>query len=290
MHSLDLYQLDPSNAPPVKHEFVFPGKWLEAEPAHLLSIARAQLADQEPARIKFDLLKQLASIPALLMEGISAADVSFEVDTTDYKTNFRPVPTSEYRLLPQLDWAFTPGTYRNSLLPTLEHNGTTWNGPQNGFDHMPLMQWIWCTELGTKFREQTEPQKALLALHDLLGALYQPVQNTWSAEPIEQYGQELGTLPPEVQLAAVLNFEALHADLRTRYDRVFRPDPEANGVDPSGLFGVAYDLATTGAFGDHAKAEVQPLHLVLAYMEHNLYADEQAAQRAERAAADAKSA
>lgn len=290
VHTITLYDAPTAAGKPTAHEFRFPGSWDEAKPDHLLAIAKAQLTGKNPTRIKFNLLRELAGIPRTLMARMPAAsDLTYEVDTTDRSGPWRPKITSEWRLLPQLDWAFKPAVYEKSLLPAVTLAEISWTGPDDGFERMPLIQWVWCTELLRTFRNCTDPTEQVDALHNLLGALYQPAHCTWSNEPIEEYGAKLAALPVEVKLAAVLNYEAIHSTLPLRYARVFNPTDGGDAPSPEGLFGLAYDAAKTGAFGDYEKVEYQPLHRVLGYMEHNLFSDAQQAARAKRLSEESKS-
>lgn len=288
MRTITLTDLPLDDGTPVTYPFTFPGDWNEADGDDLLSIARAIAHRKEPAAVKFDLLKDLARIPATLMHRMPPADhLSFEVDTTNRRGPYRPVETSEIRLLPQLDWAFTSPSYSKSLLPTIACKGLTWKGPDDSFETMTLHQWCFCTELLQAFRKCTDNNEALNTLHNLLGAMYQPEHSAWRSEPIEEYGRTLSVLAPEVKLAAVLNYEAIHSTLPNMYPRVFKPSVDGFDPSPQGLFSIAHDAAKSGAFtnyGGDDLVENKRLHLVLGYMEHTLYSDEIQAERAKRAA------
>lgn len=286
MHTISLYDQPAADGTPVVHAFQFAAGWDEARPEDLLAIAEAQLSTEDATRMKFNLLRALADIPAALMERMpAAADLTFPVDTTDRSGPFRPVETMAHKLLPQLDWCFTSPSYTRSLLPELAHAGITWTGPDSLFERMTLHQWCFCTELVQAFRRSSTVEEAAQNLANAMGALYQPAHCSWRKEPIEEYAAKLATLAPGVQLAAVLNYEALHSTLSTTYPRVFKPNMEGDPPSPQGLFGLAHDAAKSGAFvnyGDEELVENKRLHLVLGYMEHTLFHDEQEAARAKR--------
>ncbi|HRH68782.1 MAG TPA: hypothetical protein PLB89_04675 [Flavobacteriales bacterium] len=293
MYPVAIYDLPADDGTPVKYEFALPSSWLEATREHLLAITRALLSKKDPVKIKFTLLKELAGIPAKLMHRMPPADHFIkEVDATDFNTPWRPVPKTEMRMLPELDWAFTPANFTDSLLPSIEHAGITWTGPSNSFERMTLNQWLFCTTLLTNFRKEKDPATANTILNNLMGAMYQPAHATWTNEPIEEYGVRLADLPPEVKLAAVLNYEAIHSAVVKHYWRVFNPN---NNADPSpqGLFSLAHDAAKSGAFvnyGEGDRVEDKPLLLILGYMEHSLFSDEQQAARAKQLAEETKNA
>lgn len=272
------------NGTPVHYNFTFPAGWNEVNAAQMGAILEAQVTGTDPTQIRFRLLQDLAAIPNAIMELAPPAEhFTFEVDTTDYNTPFRPKPTSELRLLPQLDWVFSPAKYTNTLLPTIEHKGVTYAGPADGFETMVLNQWIWCSQLLLQFRHQDDANESVNDLANLLGALYQPTGKAWSSDDIEQYAAELKALPPATQLAAVLNFEAINSTLPDRYKYLYREPDEEVEPSPEGLFGMVYEVAKAGTFGPYHKVEKQLLHTVLAYMNHQLHQDLMAEIRAERA-------
>lgn len=294
MHTIDLYDAPSPTGTAVKHAYTFPGGWEEVRYEHLLAIVRELLVNDDATRIKFNLLKELADIPAALMVRMPDAEAfTFPVDTTDRRGPYRPVETTGYQLLPQLDWCFGPPTYTRSLMPTLHHDGVEWTGPGDHFETMTLHQWCFCTELVKAFRLCTEPKPANDALDTLMGALYQPAHCSWRSEPIEEYAAKLRTLKPEVKLAAVMNYEAIHSNLARMYPRVFKPAVDGTPPSPQGLFSLAHDAAKSGAFvhyGGQELVEHKRLHLILGYMEHTLFADEQAEARTKQLEREARNA
>lgn len=274
-------------------EFTFPGGWDELKPDMLLPVARAQVvhgaADKSKTTeyavlntaVRKELLHQLAGVPNILLDAITdPEDLLFEVDTTDYHTGFKPKPKSEWRLLPQLDWAFEPPIYFTSLLPTVEHNGTTWIGPDDNFDTMPLNQWLWAANLNKEFKGM-EGDARVDYFHRFLACIYTPHGTPFSNLNIVPHAALISAWSEEVKLAALLNYEAIAATLPKLYVRVYDPGGDA-AQSPMGVFGLAYDVAKSGVFGTKEKVEQVRMHDVLSYMEHTLFQDEEAERRAKR--------
>lgn len=287
MHSITLFAAEQSM------EFTFPAQWDQVQPQHLLAIARAQLAhamlpkDDGLERtlahmhLRKELLKDLAGIPDAFIQAIvDVEELLFEVDTTDYHTGYQPIPKSEWRLLPQLDWCLQAPEYHSSLLPVVEFNGTTWVGPDDHFDSMTLLQWSWAANLNRSFKE-LEGEERVDYFHRHLACLYTPKGTAWSNLSIEQHAIQIAMWPEDTKLAALLNYEAIQSTLPKLYPRVYDPNGEA-AQSPLGVFGMAYDVAKSGVFGAKKAAEQERIHEVLGYMEHTLFQDEEAEKRAKR--------
>jgi hypothetical protein len=278
-----------------RHDLQFPSKWEEVKPEQLIPIALAQvmmgaLKDEEKGtphdlslravHIRKELLRELANVPALFMDAMEIDDLRFEVDTTDYHTGFKPILKKEWRLLPQLDWAFAPPEYDISLLPTIELDGTTWQGPDDRFDTMTLNQWLWAAQTNRAYKSM-EGHERIEQFHLHLACLYTPEGTPWSNMHLEQHAKQLRALPEDVKLAALLNYEAIQATLPRLYPRVYDPSGEA-GQSPMGVFGMAYDVAKSGVFGTKQEVEKVRAHEALGYMEHTLYQDELAERKAKK--------
>lgn len=274
-------------------EFAFPATWDEVRPEALIPIARAQVAhallpkENGPERTVAEmqqrkhLLQQLAGIPEAFMEAIKdVEDLLFEVDTTDYHTGYQPIPKSEWRLLPQLDWALQPPQYHTSLLPRVECNGTVWIGPDDHLDSMTLLQWTWAANLNRTFKGM-EGEDRIEYFHRHLACLYTPEGMPWSNLHIEAHAALIRQWPEDLKLAALLNYEAIQSTLPTIYKRVYDPSGDA-AQSPLGVFGMAYDVAKSGVFGPKKTAEQERVHDVLGYMEHTLFQDEEAEKKAKR--------
>lgn len=274
-------------------EYTFPGGWDEVRPDMLRPLARVQLLhgtvpkeQTEKAAVlnvalRKELLHHVADVPLALLDAITdPEDLLFEVDTTDYKTGFKPKPKSEWRILPQLDWAFTAPIYFQSLMPTVEHAGRRWTGPDDHFDTMTLNQWLWAANLNKEFKSMEGDQRVDY-FHRQLACLYTPEGTPWSNLTIEAHALLIAEWPEEVKLAALLNYEAIQATLPKLYVRVYDPGGDA-AQSPMGVFGIAYDVAKSGVFGTKEKVEQVRMHDVLAYMEHTLFQDEEAERKAKR--------
>jgi hypothetical protein len=274
-------------------EFTFPASWDEAQPHMLLPIVKAQLVhatlaqkpkhEQQVANMHLRklLLQELAAVPQAITEAITdVEDLLFEVDTTNYRGPYRPVKTSEWRILPQLDWAFTPPSYHKSLLHRVEHNGLVWIGPDDHFDAMALNQWLWAANLNKAFKA-FEGEKRVDYFHRHLACLYTPEGTTWTNLTIEAHAALIAAWPEDLKLAAMLNYEAIQSTLPSLYKRVYDPSGDA-AQSPMGVFGLAYDVAQSGVFGTKDQVELVRVHEVLAYMEHTLFKDEQAEKKAKR--------
>jgi|GEM_PF-5704653 hypothetical protein len=273
MHTIDIYAV--VNGVKQKHAFTFPSSWEEATAEHLLTICRVQTSLKSDTSKRFTLLRELAGIPGPFMRHLPPAeDLMYRIDVTDRSGPWKPVEKFEWRLLPQLDWAFKPPVYTNSLLTSVEVDGVRWRGVQNELKGMSLAQWIWTTTFLGELRKADDSAKEQV-LHELLGLIYVPEgpEAPWNPDLRTERGQALRTLPVELKLATVLNCEAIHATLPLTYRRVFDPDGEVQR-SPAGLYGMAYDVAASGVFGEADSAEMQPVMKVLDYMEHKLFQDE----------------
>lgn len=301
MHEIVLQDAPDATGAPVKYTLELPGGWEDVTTREQLIVISRNLclaasidaklqeedADAEPLgmhAVKLDLFKELLDLPESLASRLpDAAHLVYEVDTTDYHTGYAPVETSEGRLLPQLDWCFSPPTFTKSIMRHIEHAGTTWAGLPDDFTGLELNRWIWCATLLQQFRN-ADKDGVNEALNNLLAGLYHPADSIepWSNSTIEERAARLADLPVEVKLAAVLNFEAIHATLPPRYPRVFDPRGEAMN-SPAGMFSIAYEVAASGVFGNERLVNATAMHNVLLYMEHNLYAQHIAEKRAEAA-------
>lgn len=306
MHTITVHDAPAADGSPVTHHFTLPSGWCDEEaplkPHHLLTISKAlctaaavrgnaremDLSEEDvqngaDAIARYELFTDLIQLPHTLAYRLPPADhFYYETDTTDYGTGYAPVERSEYRLLPQLDWCFTPPLFRTSLLPTLEHDGSTWEGPDDHFTYMTLNRWMWGTTLvqGVRAAAKGTEDKAL---NEVLGALYTPHGVAWNNKLIEAHAARLATLPSATKVAALLNYEAINASLAEDYPRVFDPRGEAYN-SPQGVFGMAYDVARSGVLDKHQPIEDVLLHKVLGYMEHALYTDAVNARKAKEAA------
>lgn len=309
MPEITLHDAPDADGNAIRYTFNLPGGWDDAllTGQHLGHICKAlafagamqaklveeddALADDPTpkALAKLDLFYDLLQLPHALRSRMSSdpEDYMYETDTTDYHTGYVPVETSEYQVLPQLDWCWQTPKYRRSLLPKLQHNDLEWIGPDDDFNTMVLDQWLWCVQLLRSFRE-AKPEDAESLLNHLVGALYVPTTDAeWSSDPIDVRAEQLATLPVQTKLAAVLNFEAIHANLADDYDRVFDPTGSVS-QSPQGVFGMAYDVARSGVFGKEQEVRRVRLHDVMGYMEHSLYVDEENAKRAKEAARESR--
>lgn len=306
MHEITLQDVPDDAGKPVSYTLHMPAGWDDGalRPHHLLCVSKALLllaiatpevapvneeedpfgiAQPDPAPndeamtlVRLELLRELSDMPAELAARLPLDPDHFyyEVDTTDHNSAFVVPETSEYRLLPQLDWCFTPPKFKPSLLPSIEHGGILWNGPPDDFTNMAMLQWLWCVYLTQQFRAGNKDTYEN-DLNSLLGALYHPAEGagTWHNRDIEENAARLSNLDLEVKLAAVMNFEAIHATLPDTYHRVFDPRGEAMN-SPAGVFGMAFDVAQSGVLGKESEVNTVPVHKVLLFMEHNLYTDE----------------
>lgn len=296
-HEITLIGVPGDGGEAQRHVFHYPSGWDDPtlEARHLEAVCKAHASGATDTEKRFTLLQELAGIPDQLMARMPpAADLMLRVDTTDRSGPWRPKETFEWQLLPSLNWAFAPPKYERSLLREVEHEGKRWLGPWDQFDHMTLSQWTWCCTLLKGLRGEADKAKQAHQLDLFLGAVFVPAPEgprndkadhaaraAWSNDPIEEHAATLATLPLHRKLAAVLNFEALHALLPVAYWRVFDPDGETQ-QSPQGLFGMAYSVAESGVFGDLYRSDAAPLHRVLGYMEDKLYKDEQAAAKAKQ--------
>lgn len=298
-HEILLIGVPEGNGDGHRHVFHYPGGWDDATltAAHLEAVCRAHASPASDTQKRFTLLQDLAGIPDHLMARMPpAADLMVLVDVTDRSGPWRPKEAWEWQLLPTLNWAFAPPKYERSLLREIEHNGRRWLGPWDQFDHMVLSQWIFCCSLLQSVRGEKDKALQEKYLNNFLGALFVPegaaegersdrtdhaARAAWTNELIEEHAAALSDLPVHRKLAAVLNFEAIHATLPVMYWRVFDPDGETQ-QSPQGLFGMAYSVAESGVFGNLYSADTAPLHRVLGYMEHKLYEDERAAAKAKQ--------
>jgi hypothetical protein len=284
MHTLSLYGTYPDGRAE-NHVLRFPGGWDEVVPKQLPVIAMARLSDQDHGAVRFALLRELANVPAYLMEasGMSAAACAFQHPET-----------AEWQLLPQLDWVFSPATFEKSLLPFIDHGGLRWKGPDDAFETMSLDQWLYATSLLNNYHMATDVDTKDRMLDCFLGAAYQPAAHFepsadgtapkgWSNLPIEAYADQLKSLPLGTKLAAVLNYEAAHAQVRNMYPRVFDPSGEA-ATSPLGLFSIAHDVAKSAVFGHIGMVRTARMHDVLGYMEHALFQDAENERRAKQTA------
>lgn len=303
MREITLWGMPNADGSPNRMVYHLPSTWEEATAEHLRIIAQTLLVKMTDAHRRFVLLERLAGIPKGAMALMPSADNFIErVDVTDRSGPWRPVEKWEWRLLPQLDWALQPPTFDRSLLPTFDHGGRRWYGPigdsEHGFDHMTLDQWIYSTMLLQRFRSDPAQDKAPRNLVEFVAALYVceelgenapaytterhvELLKTWDEDGLRKRADLLEDLAPELLLAAVLNFEAIHSTMGRLYPKVFEADGTAQ-QSPQGLFGLAYDAATTGVFGDVYRTEKSQLHRVLGMMEHNLW--KEAVAEAEREA------
>jgi hypothetical protein len=304
MHTISLFDRPNADGTPVQHDFSFPGSWNEARPEDLRAVSRIHLSRRTDAAKRFTLLRELAEIPGVLMKRMPPAEHFMQrVDVTDRSGPWRPVEKHEWKLLHQLDWAFGPPTYEKSLLPSFVHQGVRWYGPygdsEHGFEHMTLNQWVYGTMLLQRLRAG-KPEEQDLYLNEFLGAVYTddgvvseeerlaipPPDNTrhlallknWTPDHVELRGARLADVPLDLKMAALLNFEAIHSTLGLMYRRVFDPEGGAQR-SPQGLFGMAFDVAASGVFGDIYGTESAMVHKVLGMMEHQLFKDEQAAAK-----------
>lgn len=293
MRTISLQDVPNADGTPVVHEFQFPDSWEDANTEHLHAVCRAQSTDKTETSKRFTLLRELAGIPGVLMGRMPPLDQFMQyVDVTDHHTGFKPVEKFEWQLLPQLDWCFKPPVYRNSLLPSFKHNEVEWHGPDDGFDRMSLDQWIWCTTLLKTMREAPDEEKEP-ALNNFLAAVYAPRPEGKPAydpitkafhfddDGIEHRAILLADLPVMMKIAATLNYEAIHATLPNLYWRVFDPEGEVQN-SPQGLFGLAYDVASSAVFGKIQESGTNRLHAVLGYMEHNIHKDMVAEEKAKQ--------
>lgn len=270
MHEITLY----GKGEPIT--FQYPASWEEVTGEQLVVITKAQALNATDTGVRFDLLRDLAGIPAELMELMPPADqLMQEVDVTDRSGPWKPVEKWEWRLLPSLDWAFGAPCYRKSLVPAIAHEGVDYAGPDDGFDHMTLNQWVYCTSLLKAFR-QAKPEEQEDALNTFLAALYQPAGTEWDFNLIgPALKASLAPVPVTTKLAAVINYEAIHATLPLLYTRVFDPDGEVMD-NPQGLFAIIHDASESVAFAPMGTAEKALLHKVLGHTEYNLYKDAKA--------------
>lgn len=276
MHTLTLHDV-PTGGQPVRYDFTFPGSWEEATTEDLITVCRVLAHPDDTEARRMRLLRELCAIPAHLAHRMPGVEqCTYRVDVTDRSGPFRPVEKFEWQLLPQLDWAFAPGCYTTSLLPEVEHDGVRWEGSKSGFDGMGLAQWIWATTFIGELRK-APPDSKDAVMNELLGIIYRPVQASGSPAPFDPeqrhaHAARLASLPMHQKLATVLNHEALHAMLPVLYRRSFDPEGEVQR-SPAGLYGIAYDVAASGVFGDTDRTEQQPVAKVLDYMEHKLHQD-----------------
>jgi hypothetical protein len=237
---------------------------------------------------RMHLLTELLELPMAVVEQLPPLEAFIYPHTyTPDGGGYYVEDVTEYRVLPQLDWAFEAPRYDKSLLPVIEHDGTTWHGPDDDLNTFSVKRWLWCATLANAFRA-SDAESALKNLNNLMGALYHPADaGAWSNEVIEANAARLSTLETETRLAAVLNFEAIYSTLPATYKRVFDPR-NSEEAGPAGLFGLAFDVAKSGVMGDEESVMCKRMHKVLLYCEHHLHQQAMDEKRAKEAEKEAK--
>lgn len=289
--------------------YQLPGCWQAVRSAqHLIAVGRAlsiaaavdakaaengEEPDPRPGHstgqsmARMHLLTELLELPEVLIDALPPLDAFVYPHTyTPDGGGYYVEDVTEYRVLPQLDWAFEAPRYEKSLLPVITHDGSEWHGPNDDLMAFTVKRWLWCATMASAFRS-SRPDDAIKNLNNLMAALYHPADaGPWSNEHMEANAARLSTLDTEVRLAAVLNFEAIYATLPATYRRVF-DGRNAEEPGPAGLFGIAFDVAKSGVMGDEESVMGKPMHKVLLYCEHHLHQqamDEKRAKEAEREA------
>ncbi len=259
MHSIDLHVSDGETT--TAHHFKLPGSWEECSTEQFLAVLAVRAIAEEDTDVRFALVRLLAQIPDELMQHIQAEDVTELVATDE---------GDQWVVFPQVSWALEVPKYTVSKLPTIEHGGTTWSGPDDELQTWELNQYVFTTSLLNMYRDSAEE----VDLNHFLASAYQPKGTPWSNLPIEELSLRLADLPVLTKLLAVRNYEALHAMLPARYPITF--DGSGGGESsPLGLAGIAYDVAKSGTFGPLPEVERTNVHKVLGYVEHSSWKDRQ---------------
>lgn len=273
MHTVDIH------FGPHHRTYALPGGWHEVTTTTLPALAAivGTATDETLARIA--LFQALTGVPdSVILHPRLVEELVMPRAEDPSKPLQEP-----FGLLPQLDWAFTEPAYRDSLLPTLHHNGVDYTGPSNGLDGWVLNRWCFVYTCLRNYQEAKEPAERRSALNLFMGALYQPAGEPWGNEHIERHAEALATVDPTTKAAALLNYQAIHRHLTTSYRRVFSPANPGDEASPLGVFGTVYDVAKSGVFGDIQRTEASDLHKVLGYLEHSLHQQIQQEAEAERA-------
>lgn len=276
MHTVTIFSDAALGLPITRAEFTFPSGWDEVTVDHLLAIARVLSKTSDPIISRFLLLHELAGVPVHATDNFRADDVfrAFpERIAPDNPLDERT--TIRWKPIPQLDWCYTQPVFRKSLFPSFRHDGTGWAGPADRLENFTVSRFAFADSLlaaaaGANGGEQL--------LDQLLAAIYQPAGRPWSNEAIEPCAGRLASLPAETKLLAVMNYRGLRGFLPSMFPRVFSGSDEP--LD-SGLFGMIYDVSTSGVFGDIDKTEQQPLLRVLAYLDHQIEKDQREARQLE---------
>jgi len=233
------------------------------------------------AGLRFQLFQALAGIPSDQMALMPpAADLTFQV---------KRGPQLAWVCLPQLDWLFGQPVRTTSWLPTVTVGGVAYKGPGDSLNELSCDQWMWADTLLQAYQQTEEPAAKQAAMHNVLGALYQPVEQKkpnkegnpewyFSSLLIEQHAAALAALTLDQKLVALFNYEALRNALPAQYTRVFAGGGGA--TPPSGTFYIANKVGEKGVYGTIPEVKSTRMHDVLHYMEDNLFDDEQAANAA----------
>jgi len=259
--------------------YALPGAWDEVTTTTLPAVAAIVGTTTDETLARIALFQALTGVPdAVILHPHLVEELVMPRPEDPRKPLQEPVG-----LLPQLDWAFTEPAYRNSLLPTLHHNGIDYAGPSNGLDGWILNRWCFVYTCLRNYQEAKDAAERRTTLNLFLGALYQPADQPWSNEHIERHAEALATLDPAIKAAALLNYQAIHRQLTSSYHRVFAPANPGDEASPLGVFGTVYDVAKSGVFGDIQRTEGSDLHKVMGYLEHSLHQQNQQEAEAERA-------
>lgn len=286
MHEIKLYELNLGTGATQQHVHLMPSGWDELTAEQLAAVSEARFIlfacgeayhTEVDAAMRFRLLQQLAGIPDRLMQHMpDAGDLTFETAPTEEDLLYgRDKP--RMKLMAELDWVFGAPKYERSLLPTLEHDGSTWNGPDDHLNHLNLDQWSWVTTLVNHLRDPDaaaeqpgEPAK----LDMVMGALYTPDGRPFDSLIIEVHAARFATMRLGDKLAALLNYEALYAGVPEQYPRVFPYDSEGR-PSPFGPFGTVMDIAKNGVLGNRNAVQKERMHDGMMLMEHSLFQQEE---------------
>lgn len=278
MREITLLEVDERNER-VPHVFHFPASWEEVDHDGLMRIAQCHLQCKTDTSARFNLLRDLAGIPARLMAMMpDAEEMMYPPQVDPANVNAEPAQPT---LLPELDWAFTPPVWMESRMPVLQHDGSTWIGPADHLQNACVGQWVYAVSTLNDMQASEDEKEADRLLDLFLSCIYVPDGTSWNKH-LDANAPRLATLPPHVKVAAVMNFQALHAVLPLCFPRVFKQKEQAQS--PVGLHALTFSVAKSGVFGPYQKVENESLLTVLSYMEHQLFEDEEDQRRADKAA------
>lgn len=276
MHTLTIYGID-RLSPDEGVDYPFPGAWHECTIGQLATIAAltsaprppaedAQATERAEAHLRLALLRELSAMPVKAFTALEPTDLLTVV--------LDDIGAERITLLPQLDWCMAPPCYAKSMLPTVAvRKGIRrirYQGPTDKLGRFTLLQWGFCDRLLGEVLSTGSDE----AMNNFLGALYHEEGRPWCNQRIEARGAVLAHLDDRTKLAAVLNYQALRADLATSYPRAFR----GGKADPYGMQGMVVRMAGE-KFGTTEATGRANIHDALIHIEQSITDAEELKQR-----------